>query len=263
MTDAPTNVSHMPARGGKQTLGDYAYERILRMIVAGEVPENRKLPSETALSSTIGVSRPVLRQALAVLREDGIIASRQGSGSYVVRRPHPSVLRSGPDGSAADIHRCFEFRAAIESSAAALAALRRTPAQMEQMERAVADAIATSSGSIDIEADQRLHLLICEAADNQYFGSAMTEIHAHMLSIMDLGRHALVLRPHAAIDDVNEEHARIVAAIRDRNSEQAAQAMRAHVERARRRVFEDADPAAFTVAGTQHLRPTPTDLAGQ
>ena len=254
MSNSPTNINRWSAPANKQTLGDYAYERILRMIVAGEVGDNRKLPSETALSRTIGVSRPVLRQALAVLREDGIIASRQGSGSYVVRRPHPSVLSFGPDGSVADIHRCFEFRAAIESEAAALAAHRRTSEQMEQLERALDAATAGGDGVIDIAADHRLHTLICEAADNQYFASAMTEIHRHMRSVMDLGRRALRLRPDHAGENVNAEHEAVIAAIRDKDTARASQAMRAHVERARLRVFEDNDPTDLPVAATRRLR---------
>ena len=255
MTDAPVNVTPWPPHASKQTLGDYAYERVLRMIVAGEVPENRKLPSETALSQTLGVSRPVVRQALALLREDGIIASRQGSGSYVIRRPHPSVLRFGPDGSAADIHRCAEFRADVESAAAALAAQRRTPAQMDQIERARDAAMATANGDFDIDADQHLHLLIWQAADNQYYASALAEIRAHMRSVMDLGARALILRPRPLSEAVNAEHAAIVDAIRDQDPARAGQAMRDHVERARYRIFEDTDPAELPVASAHPLRP--------
>ena len=103
-------------------LSDQVYERILSKIVDGAFPENSKLPTEIELSKRLEVSRPVLRQALARLREDEVISSRQGSGSYVMRRPAPQMLDFAPVGSIADIQRCFEFRAAVEGAAAALAA---------------------------------------------------------------------------------------------------------------------------------------------
>ncbi|MEZ7881334.1 MAG: GntR family transcriptional regulator, partial [Rhodospirillales bacterium] len=105
-------------------LSDQAYERILAKIVDGQFPENSKLPAEIELSKQLEVSRPVLRQALARLRQDEVISSRQGSGSFVMRRPASQMLDFAPVGSIADIQRCFEFRAAVEGAGAALAAER-------------------------------------------------------------------------------------------------------------------------------------------
>ncbi len=59
------------------------YERIFELIVSGEYPERSRLPSELELSRRFGASRPIVREALARLRDDGLIVSRQGSGSYV------------------------------------------------------------------------------------------------------------------------------------------------------------------------------------
>src|ERR671916_1206506 len=100
------------------------YEKLFERIVAGEFPVNARLPSETELARRFGASRPVVREALARLRDDGLIVSRQGSGSYVRRRPDQAVLQFVPVGSIADIQRCFEFRAGLEAAAAALAATR-------------------------------------------------------------------------------------------------------------------------------------------
>lgn len=109
-----------------QTLSDRAYESVLSMIADGLMPIGSKLPTEQALSQQLDVSRPVLRRALKQPREDGVIISRQGSGSFVQRRPDGAVLEFAPVGSIADSQRTFEFRAAIEGEAAHLAAKRRT-----------------------------------------------------------------------------------------------------------------------------------------
>ena len=105
---------------------------------------NARLPSETELARRFGASRPVVREALARLREDGVIVSRQGSGSYVKRRPDPAVLRFVPVGSIADVQRCFEFRAGLEGAAAALAAERWEDADIAEIRRALTGSTTAS-----------------------------------------------------------------------------------------------------------------------
>src|SRR3712207_4675106 len=115
---------HAAATETEPKLSAGIYERLFELIVGGEFPVNARLPSETALAQRFGASRPVVREALARLRDDGLIVSRQGSGSYVKRRPDQAVLQFVPVGSIADIQRCFEFRVGLEGAAAALAAER-------------------------------------------------------------------------------------------------------------------------------------------
>src|ERR687895_671455 len=110
--------------GVEAKLSSGIYEQLFERIVVGEFPVNARLPSETELARRFGASRPVVREALARLRDDGLIVSRQGSGSYVKKRPDQAVLQFVPVGSIADIQRCFEFRAGLEAAAAALAATR-------------------------------------------------------------------------------------------------------------------------------------------
>ena len=60
MNENISNVRRLPAKGSKhRTLGDYAYEELLRLIIRGDFPESRKMPSETNLANAIGVSRPI------------------------------------------------------------------------------------------------------------------------------------------------------------------------------------------------------------
>src|SRR5918996_3117709 len=110
--------------GGVAKRSAAIYDGIVGLIVSGEFAENARLPSEVELARRFGASRPVVREALARLRDDGLVISRQGSGSYVTRRPDDAVLRFVPVESIADIQRCFEFRVGLEGVAAALAAAR-------------------------------------------------------------------------------------------------------------------------------------------
>ena len=59
------------------------YNQILKLIYDGMYPEGSKLPTENDLAKELNVSRMTLRQSLLLLKEDGIIEMRQGSGNYV------------------------------------------------------------------------------------------------------------------------------------------------------------------------------------
>ena len=87
-TGGPVPVTEQtPPAGRQRSLSDVAYEQILADIMDGVFAENARLPAEGALAERFGISRPVVREALARLRDDGLIVSRQGSGSYVTARP--------------------------------------------------------------------------------------------------------------------------------------------------------------------------------
>ena len=63
------------------------YERIADtirgQIVAGELREGDRLPNERGIAERFGVSRPVVREAIRALTNDGLVQVRQGSGTYV------------------------------------------------------------------------------------------------------------------------------------------------------------------------------------
>jgi DNA-binding FadR family transcriptional regulator len=238
------NPSPLPTSGAGRrawSLSDQVYETILTMIVDGKLAENSRLPPETSLSAQLGVSRPVLRQALRQLREDGVIVSRQGSGSWVRRRPDSAVLSFAPLGSIADIQRTFEFRATVEGDAAALAAARwgreelaRIRAALDALDRCIAD------GTLGAEADEEFHVAICAASDNHYYVSARASLKPQILTGMQVARSLSLMRPSARLALVQAEHLAVYDAIAARDAEAARSAMRAHVENARARVFEGA-----------------------
>lgn len=224
-----------------RTLSDRAYERIVSMIVEGEFSVGAKLPTEFVLSERLEVSRPVLRQALKQLREDGLIVSRQGSGSYVQRRPDGSVLDFAPVGSIADIQRTFEFRAAIEGEASFLAATRRNDRDLQKLHAAYDELDrCVRANELGVDADEAFHAAICDAADNQYFTTARASMKANILTGMNLTRNLSLTMPAARLELVQEEHLAILKAIEASDAETARAAMRAHVDNARKRVFDGA-----------------------
>ena len=222
-----------------RTLSDKAYENILAKIMDGDIPVGGKLPTEQVLSEELGVSRPVLRQALKQLREDDVVVSRQGSGSYVKRRPEGAVRDFAPVGSIADIQRTFEFRAAIEGEAAYLAAERRTDADLKDMQDALTELErCIAEGELGVAADEVFHAAVCNAADNQYFAAARSSMKSNILTGMNLTRNLSLTKPQDRMRLVQSEHYDIFDAIEARDSDAARTAMRAHVENARKRIFE-------------------------
>lgn len=226
------------SRLGERKLSDRAYENVLSMISDGKIVVGDKLPSEHSLSEELQVSRPVLRQALKQLREDGVIVSRQGSGSFVQRRPDAAALGFAPVGSIADIQRTFEFRAAVEGEAAYFAAERRTDADLEKL-RASLDELdrCVRDADLGVEADESFHVAVCVASGNNYFLAARTSMQSNILTGMNLTRNLSLTKPQNRMDLVQQEHYAIFDAILAEDPAAARDAMRAHVENARKRVF--------------------------
>lgn len=220
------------------------YQRIFELIVTGEFPVNARLPSEAQLSQRFEASRPVVREALARLRDDGVIVSRQGSGSYVKQRPDTAVLRFTPVGSIADIQRCFEFRVGLEGAAAALAAQRWEEHDLAQIRRKL-DALETCirDGSLGVDADEQFHLAIAKATHNGYYVAVQSSLQPHLAFGMNLTRNLSLLRARERLRLVQDEHIAIVDAIAAREPKKARTAMEKHIENARTRMFEGAAEA--------------------
>ena len=234
------NQTHLSERQVRdRTLSDRAYENILSKIMDGDIPVGGKLPTEQVLSSELGVSRPVLRQALKQLREDDVIVSRQGSGSFVKRRPEGAILDFAPIGSIADIQRTFEFRAAVEGEAAYLAAERRTDSDLNELRASLTELDrCIAEGELGVAADEIFHVAVCNAADNKYFVAARSSMKPNILTGMNLTRNLSLTKPQDRMKLVQAEHYEIFEAIEKGDRSAARNAMRAHVENARKRIFE-------------------------
>jgi len=221
------------------TMSDSVYEELIQLIVQGEFEVGKKLPTENVLSKRLNVSRPILRRALKQLRNDDVIVSRQGSGSFVKKRPELAVLDFAPIGSIADIQRTFEFRAAVEGEAAYHCALRRTQDELSQIRTAIKMLDeCIEQNKLGSDADVILHEAICRASHNHYFTSARNSLKPNILTGINLTRNLSLLKPRARLELVQKEHYLILDAIERQDAEAARSAMRSHLENARLRVFE-------------------------
>src|ERR1700691_6139911 len=104
-------------------------QRLAAEILSGRLQPGARLPTEQELSLATGVSRTTVREAVAALRADGLVITRQGAGAFVApdapRRPFRLAIEELP--SVEEVIAVMELRASVEVEAAGLAAARATP----------------------------------------------------------------------------------------------------------------------------------------
>lgn len=224
---------------GPGSLPDRIYARVLEAILRGDFATSGKLPTEGVLASQFGVSRPTIREALARLRSDGVIESRRGSGSHLVRRPGARATPATPIRSLADIERYYAFRCCVESGAAAAAAEAHDRDDLATM-RIEFDALgaAMEGEQPGIEEDVRFHLAIARASHNPFFVASVETSVAPIRQFMELARSVTDKKSLERVRTVQAEHLAIVEAIARRSPAEAADATRAHILNAKRRIFE-------------------------
>jgi GntR family transcriptional repressor for pyruvate dehydrogenase complex len=215
-----------PSRGLVQETG----RRIAADIAAGRLVPGARLPTEQAMMDAMGVSRTVIREAVAALRAEGLVATRQGIGSFVAEQPVRALFRIEPGQAAslADALHIMELRTAVETEAAGLAAERATKAQRRAIHAAL-DAIdaAIERGESAVGEDFAFHAVITDATGNPQFRRFLDFLGRFIIPRASVRIRALNLRTY--LMSFQEEHRAIVAAI-DAGSVQAAQAaMRAHL----------------------------------
>lgn len=230
-------IKIIPAQ--KRKLADVLYGQLLEQIMAGVLAPGDRLPSENAICSSFGVSRPVVREALLRLQADGLVESRRGSGTYLLRAPSPNVSRFAEPADIAGYLRAFEVRMAIESVAARYAAERRTHADLERIKHAARTFSETvSSGQLGQKLDIEFHRAIAMATHNEVFARQLDSLAPELEGFMGmaLGLTGLGSLERKAV--VLQEHQQIIDAIENGDGELASTYMQFHLSQARRRVTD-------------------------
>ncbi|HVI98764.1 MAG TPA: FadR/GntR family transcriptional regulator [Sphingomonas sp.] len=219
-------------------LADRAYSSIVELINADSLAPGDRLPAEAKLAQDLGISRTVVREALVRLAADGITEARRGAGSFVKRRPSERLGAHLPLSELSTTMGSYEVRFVVESEAARLAALRRSTAQLEVIEQAMADLreALLSTGPAHRE-DMALHRAIALATANPAFVSTFDHLFADIDRIMRAGVDISRSRPPEAIAAMLSEHEMIVEAIGAQDPDGAALAMHWHLSQGRKRLM--------------------------
>lgn len=203
-------------------------------IDSGIYAPGEKLPSETELCLEFGVSRTVVREAVASLRLGGRLQSRQGVGVFVADKEARRLdfdIQAGNDvRSALEI---LELRLGVELEAVGLAAQRRTPNDIAALSAAFDKLAArqTADPRQEAEADWAFHLALARATGNAHFPQFMEALEGHIASdlLMKYGRTSPSSR-RTYTARIVKEHGAILAAVIQGDGKTARLALRQHLE---------------------------------
>lgn len=224
----------------RKPLSGLLAEDLSEKIRSGRLAPGTRLPTEAELCAEHGVSRTVVREAVARLRSEGLVIPEQGRGMFVSEAPPPrafsipeEALKTLPETVA-----LLELRLSVEVEAAGLCAERRTDAEAaairDVMERI--DARHDDPGAVHIHYDYDFHLAVAEAAHNPFILGFLGYLRPIIVPRFRLGHVVLPELKEAYYARIHAEHAAIVGAIERRDGRAARRAMRRHLANSLERV---------------------------
>ena len=216
---------------------DEAYRHLVDFIEQDGVPIGGRLPSELELVERFGLSRTSVRDALARLRSEGRAVSRRGSGSFVINGQKTELVRLSSIESMRDLVDWHEFRLALESEIAALAAERRSKAELAEMLRAQERLMAKLDQSFGEHEDAAFHHAIAIGAHNSKLIEAAKALASHVLNWAEVARKFAVLTHSERREIIAVEHGDILAAIAAGQAAEARASMRRHLLNGRARLM--------------------------
>lgn len=220
---------------GQERVSSEIVHQIERLILEGVLRPGDKLPAERDLAGEFGVSRPTLREALAVLEASGLLSARQGGGTYIANVMHsifgePIIGLFGKHEKATGDY--LEFREGIEAQAARWAAQRATSADheiltsiMQRMEAAHEIENPDQEALLDVE----LHIAVSDASHNIVMIQSLRSIYNLLEHGVFYNRY-LLYGHKGGRDALLEQHRAIYDAVMARDPDRAEEAVRAHLK---------------------------------
>ncbi|MFA4914661.1 MAG: FadR family transcriptional regulator [Comamonadaceae bacterium] len=212
------------------TLADRVSSTLTEQVLSGVYPPHCRLPTEPQLAEQFGVSRTVVREAISRLKSEGLVETRQGSGTVVLGANRAHVFRIEALGGQLEVIAVQEVRSGLESEMAARAAARRTDEQNARIQRAlrrIDDAVA--DGKNGVAEDMAFHAAIAQAANNPLMISLLDFIGRMLHDVINVTR-ANEARRADFVRQVEIEHAAIADAIARRDVEGARAAALRHMQ---------------------------------
>ncbi|SDO12554.1 FadR/GntR family transcriptional regulator [Vreelandella arcis] len=230
----PLQVSKVTQQG---SLSVHVADQLEALITQGKVGVGEKLPTENSLCDSFGVSRTVIREAITHLKSLGLVETRRGVGTSVLRS---STVEARPaerinPTTVEDILHLLELRLTLEPAAAELAALRHDDEDRQRLEtQHLAFSNAFVAKTQAREEDYLFHFAIATATKNPFFQSfykqwSQSVIPRAKLLSTDINP----ISSERYLERVQEEHTYILEAILSRDAQAARETMFQHLNRAR------------------------------
>ncbi len=221
---------HIYTLGKRQSLPDELAQIIIRQIEDGEYAVGDVLPSEQSLAEYFKVSRPVVREALARLKYEGLVQSKRGSGAIVCQRlANPSYDLNVETLSPEELGKFLDFRIIIEGESAFRAAQNRTEEQLGMLQKHLDDmAKAIQTGGSGTNEDYDFHCLLAMSSGNPYLADFLRFVAAKLWLGVYKARFLSNKNP-ASAKLVFEEHMDVLEAVKTKDAQKAKLAMEAHL----------------------------------
>jgi DNA-binding FadR family transcriptional regulator len=225
--------------GRKPKLADLVIGTLRKRISAGEYRAGTKLPTESQMTTIFGVSRTVVREAIAALSADGLVQPRQGAGVFVVGNAASPFTAIGADSSnkISVALNVLEVRMGIEIESAGLAALRRSNSQDAAIQEAWNEferllKLGTPTGKTDFA----FHRAIAAATNNPFYIEVLDGLGSRTIPCdvaSPWGTESVLTYEYQA--GLQREHLAILRAISAQDAEGAREAMRQHLSLSQQR----------------------------
>jgi GntR family transcriptional repressor for pyruvate dehydrogenase complex len=232
MSTAP---SGLPEAVLRPVRGHHAFEACVEQLATtirlGVYPRGSTLPPERELANLLGISRATLREAMAALRQAGLVETTRGRGGGTVvtlkpRTPSARAAAKLTERRRREWRDALEFRRIVEPGAAQLAASRDlSPDQRRQLEQAHADVAAASRPAEHRQADSRFHLTVAALTGSPLVVEAVTAVQA---TLHEMLLAIPVLDANIAHSD--RQHALVVKAINRGAAARARTVMEEHCD---------------------------------
>jgi GntR family transcriptional repressor for pyruvate dehydrogenase complex len=212
------------------TLGEQVAAQLAAQISEGTWRPGDRLPAESELCATLRIGRSTLREALKSLAYVGMVQMRPGEGTYVLDNAQSLADRIRTSGilkSEKELQDVSEARLILETELAAMAAERAEPGDLETLEEILCNMKQCLHGpgrdyaALDVD----FHLAIAKTSKNQLLYELLAPIRGVLQDFIAKSQEMPGIKENA-----HEHHARILAAIRQRNPDKARREMRSHLQ---------------------------------
>jgi GntR family transcriptional repressor for pyruvate dehydrogenase complex len=220
-------------------LSERVVAAIRQQILSGAFPVGQKLPTESQLTDRFGVSRTVVREAMASLAADGLVEPRQGAGVFVLDRPAATLGKITAEIGNKISHalNVIEVRMGIEIESAGLAAQRRNGAQLAAVQEAFFEfdrklELGEATGRNDFE----FHRAIAAATNNPFYVEVLDALGMRAIPCditSPWGTDSVLSREYQ--QGLQAEHLAILKAISSGDADGSRQAMRDHLSASQQR----------------------------